>query len=390
MLKRIYAPLPAVSLVFSLFALSACSGPGQIKIPPASSSVDCSQSTTLEVPSDPAEHGPWPVGAKTVQLSNGHGKLLRTEIWYPAVLGSESGLEKEKYQLKQFLPAADAAKIPDSVNTLQDCDCYRDLPLDSTHGPYPAIVFIHGTASFRTASLTQAVHWASRGFIVIAADHLHIQLKELKNNFLGALAATQARDAANIIKQLHDSPAAIDFLKTHIDLNRIGVGGHSAGGFAAGTLANIPGVRVIIPMAGAGVRNGTNESSLIMAAADDKIVRYSMPESGYKTTPAPKRFVSLSNAGHLAFTDICALLPDQGGIIQVAEDNGVKVPYILKTLGRDGCGSTQLPPQTGWEIINYASTAAFEEKLQCKPESSDYLLQIKSRFAEVADYKQQL
>jgi len=389
MIERNNSLLSAVSLICLLSLLAGCSqGPGVVDIPSATDEINCSQSLSLTVPSDPAVKGPWPVGTKTVELQNGQGSLLKTEIWYPALPGSEAGREMERYQLKQFLPAADAAKIPDSVDTLQACDCYRDLPLDTHHGPYPAILFIHGTASFRTASLTQAVHWASRGFVVIAADHPYIQLKQLKQNFLGALLAKQARDGANIIKQLHESPDQIAFLRQHIDLNRIGVAGHSAGGFAAGTLHSIPGVRVIIPMAGGGVGIGTNESSLVLGAENDGIASYSMQISGYDTTASPKRLVGLANAGHLAFTDICALLPEQGGIIQVAENNGVFVPYLLKTLGRDGCGPTQLQAAEGWEIINYATTAAFEEKLKCNPESAGYLSAIQARFPAIKDYKE--
>ena len=47
------------------------------------------------------------------------------------------------------------------------------------------VVFVHGTASFRTQSLTQMTHWASRGFVVLAADHPKIRLKDLLANLGG-------------------------------------------------------------------------------------------------------------------------------------------------------------------------------------------------------------
>ncbi|HEX9104448.1 MAG TPA: hypothetical protein VF997_19690, partial [Polyangia bacterium] len=95
---------------------------------------------------------------------------LTTEVWYPAKLGSDAGKSKIVYDIREHLPPADAAKIPDSDNPPQDCDCFRDLPIDDGHGPYPLVVFIHGTAAFRTQSLTFMTHWASRGFIVVSAD----------------------------------------------------------------------------------------------------------------------------------------------------------------------------------------------------------------------------
>lgn len=47
------------------------------------------------------------------------------------------------------------------------------------HGTYPLLMFVHGTAGFRTQSLHQIIHWASRGFIVASADYPGIQLYDL-------------------------------------------------------------------------------------------------------------------------------------------------------------------------------------------------------------------
>jgi hypothetical protein len=87
----------------------------------------------------------------------------------------------------------------------------------------------------------------------------------------------------------------------------------------------------------------------------------------------------------MAFTEICALLKDQGGIIQVAEDYGVNVPSLLKTLGRDGCDVDQLSPETGWALINYATSAVLEETLQCKPEAALAFDAVASRFPAAVD-----
>ena len=51
------------------------------------------------------------------------------------------------------------------------CNCSSDIPADIDDGPYPLLVFIHGTGGFRYNSLMNMVHLASRGFVVIAADH---------------------------------------------------------------------------------------------------------------------------------------------------------------------------------------------------------------------------
>ena len=133
---------------------------------PPADAPGCAGVTLLARPSDPGAAGPWAVGAHTSTVAG-----FTTEIWYPAKWGTQVCQPKVAYDLREHLPTADQAKIPDSANPLQLCDCYRDLPIDDTHGPYPVVTFIHGTAAFRTQSLTFATHWASRGFVVVSSDH---------------------------------------------------------------------------------------------------------------------------------------------------------------------------------------------------------------------------
>ncbi|HET8707593.1 MAG TPA: hypothetical protein VFM46_14905, partial [Pseudomonadales bacterium] len=174
-------------------ALSACSKPLQLTdIPAATADVDCSHAQPLNVASDPSTPGPWAVGAQTATLHDDDGQSLTTEIWYPAAVGAAQGKTPITYDLHQFLSPGDAAKLSDQALS-QACDCYASLPLDTQNGPYPVILLLHGSGSFRTASLSLAVHWASRGFVVMAADYPALQLKDFKTNPLNALFHSQAR-----------------------------------------------------------------------------------------------------------------------------------------------------------------------------------------------------
>jgi hypothetical protein len=48
-----------------------------------------------------------------------------------------------------------------------------------------------------------------------------------------------------------------------------------------------------------------------------------------------------------------------------------------------------LIPEEGWEIINYASTAVFEETLQCSNTSTDSIQLIESMYpGKIADFKE--
>ncbi|MBI5896410.1 MAG: hypothetical protein HZB24_10570, partial [Desulfobacterales bacterium] len=46
----------------------------------------CATTKLRTIPVDPSVRGPWTVGSRTVTVGT-----LKTEVWYPAVPGSEAG-----------------------------------------------------------------------------------------------------------------------------------------------------------------------------------------------------------------------------------------------------------------------------------------------------------
>jgi hypothetical protein len=346
----------------------------------------CGNANYLPIPDDPGEKGPWPVGAKTVTIDG-----LTTEIWYPAKPGSEQGRAKVDYDIRLQLPDSEQKKIPDSENPLQNCDCYRDLPIDDEHGPYPTVIFVHGTASFRTQSMTQNVHWASRGFIVLSADHPRIRLKDLLASGFGGGGggANQPGDVNKILTALQSPSGELAFLAGRFDLQRLGMSGHSAGGNAISGFGNR--ARVLMPLAASGTRPGpVLVSTLVMGGADDQIVRYSGQQSGYNSAPRRKRLVGIANAGHLAFSDLCFIGRDRGGILAIAQRYGVQNAGLVARLASDGCREGQLSAEEGWKVINYATSAALEETLMCKPSATEKLARIRQQFSSVSEYREAL
>lgn len=351
----------------------------------------CASTRLYALPDDPSARGPWPVGAKTVTIQG-----LVTEVWYPAKLGSDQCKSPVAYDLRKHLPPSEQAKIPDADNPLQICDCYADLPLDDAHGPYPVISFIHGTAAFRTQSLTFATHWASRGFVVVASDHPHIQLADLlAGNFFGA---DQTGDAVKVLAALDAPTGDLAFLAGHLDMTRIGASGHSAGGQAvAGIASRRAGIRVVVPMAAGGTtRGGDLASTLVMSAAHDGIAQPSGQVNGYGSSSPKKRFVQIDRAGHLAFSDLCAIGASSGGLLAVAVKYDVNGASTLASLANDGCpwqmnaNYTAIRPEQGWAIVDYATSAAFEEVLMCNAAMGAKLTAIKTPYPLVIDYREQL
>ena len=382
-----------VAALVALLWISACSKPDLSNLPDVSQTISCHSNSELAVPADPAAAGPWPVGVRTLAVSNGNKADLTAEIWYPATPGSESGTTAEIYDMRQFLPDADAALIPDNSGLEQPCNCYRDLPIDFDRGPYPVIVFVHGTAGFRTASLTQMTHWASRGFIVISADNPKIRLKDLKASPLGAVFATQAQDTVQILEAVHGLTGDLADFHNAIDPTRIGLGGHSAGARAVSELGAAPGVRVIVPMGGRGgdISDAYARRVLYIGSELDGVSAYRNTVTGYNNTQLPKRLVGIANTGHLTYTELCSLGAEFGGVIPLVKSYGVEVPQLFLTLGTDGCGEEFLDPQTGWDIINYASTLAYEELLQCNPEIGAGFNDLGERFGDaILEFDEQL
>ena len=336
-----------------------------------------------QVPDDTATAGPWPVGVKTLQVPGMKGGTRPVEVWYPAPIGSEANMAKVSYNVQAYLPGgingAQAKMIPPSANAPQICDCYRDLPLDTSHGPYPAVIFLHGTGSYRTASLTAMTQWASRGFVVVATDHAGLYLAD----FLGYLAPACAGMGSGIsylnqdlngdvdvmIAGLTQASGGFSFLGTHVDMTRIGISGHSQGAANAAMCASKPNVQVDMPLAdlGGSVPTGSAlKSVLVMGGLIDSVVTYSNDQTAYAgTTAAKKRLVGITNGNHLDVTDLCidvntANPPETG--IEVATKYNVCGASSLAAIAK--CGTVN-PVSAGPEIVKYATTAALEETLHC-------------------------
>lgn len=349
----------------------------------AGTSTACDAIPLRTVPADPAVRGPWAVGARTVELPGlTTATSLRAEVWYPAPPASAAGQPKASYDLRAHLSAQDAAKIKDADTPLQTCDCTRDLPLDTAHGPYPLVLFLHGTAGFRTQSLTLMTHWASRGFVVVAADHPGLELKAI---LALQIAFDQAEEAAALLQDLRTQPPP--FLQGHLDTSRIAVAGHSAGGNALQALGASAGVRLLLPLAAGGSAGGADVWTVALGGRADQVVAYSKTVEGYAETPAPKHLIGLDKAGHLAFSDLCLIAADRGGLLAVAESAGIAVLPLVAKLAKDGCGPANLDAPRGLQIIAAATSAALEARLHCNGRMVPQLLGLGGRFSEIGDQR---
>ncbi len=344
----------------------------------------CEGVALLPRPADPAVRGPWAVGARTVDLDG-----LTVEVWYPAA-APPAGTDPVVYDIREALPESEQDKIPDEDNPYQQCDCYRDLPIDDANGPYPVVLFVHGTAGFRSQSLPHMVHWASRGFVVMAADHPGLWLADLLGLACGQPMRAQdlPGDLATMLSAVRGETGGLEDFGDRLDATRIGAAGHSAGGNAVSMLGDE--AQVIIPMAAGGVTDGSAVTSrLILAALSDTVVPFASQSSGYDSASARKRLVGIANTGHLAFSELCSLQNAAGdNIVEVGVQYDVCGTQLAGGLFQ--CDETFTPDPESWDIIHFASSAVLEETLHCEPNAVAPLEFIQGTYPVVLDFREQL
>lgn len=177
----------------------------------------------------PGDLGPFAVGHTVVELVDGSraDRRLPTEIWYPATPGP--GDAPTFYDFGFFglgLPAEHA---------------FEDAPA----GPLafaPLIVFSHGSggASWQSIFLMEAL--ASHGFVVASPNHTGNTVHDTFNGTSVPLlesAADRPRDVSFVIDQvLARSADPLDPLYARVNPFRIGVAGHSFGGYTTIAMAS--------------------------------------------------------------------------------------------------------------------------------------------------------
>ncbi len=368
---------------------SGATGAGGVPPAPLVDAPGCGTTKLAQVPDDASAAGPWPVGVRTVKVTIPQGTVT-AEIWYPAKPGSQVGMPAVTYDLRDWL-LADKKLIPDAENKLVPCNgCVRDAPIDDSHGPYPGVVFVHGTGSLRIANLTTMVTWASRGFVVVAEDHPSMYLTDFINCNTNKIPQDLTRDVSAAITAMTGKTGDFAFLGTSIDMTRIGVSGHSQGGGEAATLATQPNVQVDMPLAplgGTAPVSSSLKSTLVAAGQQDSVVTYPSDQQSYAGTNAPKkRLVGMAGGDHLNVTDLCWEKNDMG-------KNSIEVGLAHNVCGGAGisvlnllfkCGT--IDPNLSIKITNYVTTAALEETLHCQ-DRTQLFANLKTTFSQIGDYQ---
>ncbi|MEQ8674413.1 MAG: alpha/beta fold hydrolase [Aggregatilineales bacterium] len=177
---------------------------------------------------DYALRGDYVVGTQNLTIEDPN-RPLEVTIWYPAI-NTDDLPEETVYQ-------------PGTLLQL-DGRAISDAQPDTSSAPYPLVIFSHGSSGFRFQSRYLTEHLASHGFIVMAADHTTNTITDLLGDpeFSDNLAPNFIHRPQDILRiiSLADDLTAEGTFEGIIDVERIGVLGHSFGGYTALAASGIP------------------------------------------------------------------------------------------------------------------------------------------------------
>jgi hypothetical protein len=201
------------------------------------------------------------------------------------------------------IPAADAqtATIPSvgagfdtagpyavTVEATADHTLFSPSDLGAGGVRHPVLLWGNGTGASPAAYGALLRHWASHGFIVVAA------------NTTNAGTGAEMLGGLDLLAQRHGTTG--DRFHQRVDLARVGTTGHSQGGFGALRAAADPRVSTSMPLQGAARFSGLTAiggSVLFLSGGQDGIVTPALVRGGFTgATHIPAAYAELRAAGH--------------------------------------------------------------------------------------------
>jgi len=290
----------------------------------------------------PSEEPPvMVVGVRTVSVEG-----LDVEVWYPAAAQPRSPTEAVAFDAVLSASILDRLGNPELPGI--PTQAVRDA--EPRDGPFPAILFSHGFGGTRQQSVTLTAHLAAQGFVVAATDHRGRTLMD----FVPCVFTDPPEDGCDLSFDdpgPDDLAVLADWLDDGADGLPVdptpgyGLFGHSAGGGSTVTIGNNDlRFTALAPMAGGGAITRSDVAVQRWAGTCDGIVPATGSLEAHEAS-ATGSYLELLGAGHLAFSDLCAL--DLGGIVAQLSARDDVNPLLLaqaEQLAVDGCAGAPVVP----------------------------------------------
>jgi predicted dienelactone hydrolase len=285
--------------------------------------------------------GPFGVGHTTITAEDPLRAVERTiDVWYPVPAGTTGTAARYSFTPELFLDSAVAvAGARPAV------------------GPFPLVVYSHGSGGLRYIASFLTERLASYGFVVAAPDHTGNTAIDLLAGTTAdpqLLAIDRPLDVTFVIDELQfRSTTTGDLLSGTVADGPVGVVGHSAGGYTAIATAtgHVTELDAVEPDSRVGAVVAMAPAT--GALTDEELARLAVPTlliggDADTTTPidpnmtrpwrlmaaSPAYFVEIEGAGHQTFTDVCTydrVLPTLANVPDV-------VLATVADFAADGCG----------------------------------------------------
>jgi predicted dienelactone hydrolase len=293
---------------------------------------------------DPGLLGPYPVGVTEITFernstTTGEPRTLKTIIWYPA--DESARMQPDDLMLHGVV---DAKVVEDNL-------------------PLPIIMFSHGSGGIPYQSTYYTRHLASHGFVVVAPPHPG-------NTTIDCFPCT---DMAGLLDSFRNRPDDITFaldsllarsqdpaslFYNALDSERVGISGHSFGGFdtlrLAGSDSRFAAALAMAPPGGQVTLLADIDveiPTMIMGGGLDKACPLEQQQDYFNAIgkAGPPHFLLVFPlGGHLAYADIC-------------------VP------GLDTCGEDAIDQDRAHDLVNLYATAFFKTYLAGESGYESYL-----------------
>jgi predicted dienelactone hydrolase len=320
--------------------------------------------------SEPDALGPWAVGRTTFAVvdPDRDDRTLLVDAWYPVDPDDAAG----------------PPSVYDLIFTGIVSDVAFDEPPVSAEGPFPLVVFSHGNNGIRFQSYFLTEHLASHGMIVVAPDHSGNTAWDLL--FPGTPFETSDRplDVSLLItRMLERSIDVADPFFGGVDPSRIGVAGHSFGGFTTLAMATgfqdippDPRVAAIMPISPASSSFSDEDlaeitAPMLVLGGTSDVTTPVDPQSVRPfafASSRPRYRVDVEKAGHGSFTNICDIADALLGA-------GIPPFLVELVLGnyKEGCAPELIPIEEAHRISNLYALAFFSRDLVGDPRYKRYL-----------------
>ncbi|MFE0554966.1 alpha/beta hydrolase family protein [Paenibacillus sp. NPDC058910] len=216
----------------------------------------------------PKLDGPEKVGTQTLHFTDQNREEVLTEdqsdkrelmvqVWYPTENSNNNKRDtlfpKDKERFKKYIQSfSTSLKLPEFVLDYwkySQTNSYENVEILPSASPYPVVLLSHGMGTSRVLHASQAENLASHGFIVVTIDHTYStfatifpdgRVTDYKTKMttvedrreVGNIWTQDVEFVINQIEKLNSGAIESQF-KGKIDLNNIGVMGHSFGGATA-------------------------------------------------------------------------------------------------------------------------------------------------------------